>query len=315
MASQQALTKLELSGLRKIASGKVRDLFDVDDKTVLFVATDRTSAYDVVLENGVPGKGVILNLLSAHWFGVLTKAIPDLRTHLVSLSPPAGVLTPEEAELVRHRSMRVRRLEVFPLEAIVRGYIAGSAWNEYRAHGTAHGLQLPAGLRQCDRLPTPLYTPSTKAPAGQHDENISPARAAEIVGERYAARIEELALAVYGAAAAYAAERGIIIADTKFEFGLDKETDEVVLIDEVLTPDSSRFWPADKYEPGRDQESFDKQFIRNWLTREGLKGKEGVSMPDEIRTATSERYQEVFKLLTGKTVEETIKEREASGEA
>ncbi|KAK1833142.1 phosphoribosylaminoimidazolesuccinocarboxamide synthase, variant [Podospora conica] len=206
--------------------------------------------------------------------------------------------------------MQVRRLKVFPLEAIVRGYITGSAWKEYEATGTVHGLPQPAGLRQCEAFPRPIYTPSTKAELGQHDENISPARAAEIVGEGYAKRIEELALRVYEAGAAYARERGIIIADTKFEFGLDEETDEIVLVDEVLTPDSSRFWPAEGYEVGRDQDSFDKQFLRNWLTAGGLKGKEGVEMPEEIAEATGARYRDAFRMLTGRTLEETLAEAE-----
>lgn len=301
----KTVTSVELTSLPKIATGKVRDLFAVDDKTLLFVASDRTSAYDVVMANGVPGKGVILNLATCFWFKLLTSKMPGLKTHFLGTDAPPA-LSEEERLTVRHRSMRVRRLKVFPVEAIVRGYVAGSAWAEYSSHGTVHGLQVPAGLRQCDKLPQPLYTPSTKAEQGDKDVNITPAQAAEIVGEKYAGQIEKLALAVYAAAADHAASRGIIIADTKFEFGLDEETDEVVLIDEVLTPDSSRFWPKDKYEPGRDQESFDKQFIRNWLTANGLKGKEGVVLPDDVVKATRGKYEEVFGMLTGTTVEEAL---------
>ncbi|KLU83477.1 phosphoribosylaminoimidazole-succinocarboxamide synthase [Magnaporthiopsis poae ATCC 64411] len=304
-ATTTAVTSIELTALPKIAKGKVRELFAVDDKTLLFVATDRMSAYDVVLDTGVPDKSIILNLSTVWWFKKLQEKIPGLRTHFVSLEPPAQ-LPAAEAALIRHRSMQVRRLRVFPIEAIVRGYLAGSAWTEYSKKGTVHGLAVPAGLRQCDKLPAPMYTPSTKAEQGQHDENITPAQAAEIVGPKYAGRIEELALAVYSAAADYASERGILIADTKFEFGLDEATDEVVLIDEVLTPDSSRFWPADKYEPGRDQDSFDKQFIRNWLTSSGLKGKQGVAIPDDIARATSDRYRAVFSKLTGQTLGEAL---------
>lgn len=309
MSSPAAITSIQLTSLPKLASGKVRDLYTVSPSTLLFVTTDRISAYDVIMANGVPLKGAILTQISAHWFRALSDLVPNLRTHFLTLAPPAA-LSPDERALVRARSMQVRRLKVFPLEAIVRGYITGSAWKEYEATGTVHGLPQPAGLKQCEAFPKPIYTPSTKAELGQHDENISPARAAEIVGEGYAKRIEELALRVYEAGAAYARERGIIIADTKFEFGLDEETDEIVLVDEVLTPDSSRFWPAEGYEVGRDQDSFDKQFLRNWLTAGGLKGKEGVEMPQEIADATGARYRDAFRLLTGKTLEQTLAEAE-----
>ncbi|KAI1405109.1 phosphoribosylaminoimidazole-succinocarboxamide synthase [Hypoxylon fuscum] len=308
MASDQVLTEIKLTSLPKLAEGKVRDLYDVDDRTLLFVTTDRVSAYDVVMKNGVPHKGALLTLQSAHWFRVLAEKVPGLQTHFLSTAVPAAV-SAAEAPLLRHRSMQVRRLKVFPLEAIVRGYVTGSAWKEYQAHGTVHGAPLPPGLPQCAAIPGgPIYTPSTKAPLGQHDENISRERAAQIVGEQYAARIEELALRVFRAGQEYAAARGIIVADTKFEFGLDEETDEVVLVDEVLTSDSSRMWPKDKYEPGRDQESFDKQFLRNWLTENGLKGKEGVEVPEDVLRATSDRYKEVFQRLTGKTLEEALKD-------
>ncbi|KAK4453401.1 phosphoribosylaminoimidazole-succinocarboxamide synthase [Podospora aff. communis PSN243] len=301
------VTSIELSSLPKLASGKVRDLYEIDDKSLLFVTTDRISAYDVIMSNGVPLKGAILTQISAHWFRVLAERVPGLKTHFLTLAPPAA-LSPADRVLVRGRSMQVRKLKVFPVEAIVRGYITGSAWKEYEAHGTVHGLPQPAGLQQCSPFPHPIYTPSTKAELGQHDENISPAQAAKIVGERYAARIEELALRVYEAGAAYARERGIIIADTKFEFGLDEDTDDVVLIDEVLTPDSSRFWPAHGYEVGRDQDSFDKQFLRNWLTENGLKGKEGVEMPAEIAEATGARYKDAFQRLTGRSLDEALVE-------
>ncbi|KAK3365142.1 putative phosphoribosylaminoimidazole-succinocarboxamide synthase [Lasiosphaeria ovina] len=309
MASQ-VVTKIELSSLPKLASGKVRDLYEIDDKTLLFLTTDRISAFDVIMANGVPWKGAILTQLTAHWFGVLAERIPGLKTHFLTLAPPAG-LSPPETELVRGRSMQVRKLRVFPIEAIVRGYITGSAWSEYQKSGTVHGLPQPAGLQRCSPFPSAIYTPSTKAELGQHDENITPAQAAEIVGERYASRIEALALQVYNAGAAYARERGIIIADTKFEFGLDEETDDIVLIDEVLTPDSSRFWPADEYEVGRDQDSFDKQFLRNWLIKEGLKYKEGVAMPPDVAEATSARYKDAFKRLAGKTLDEALAELDA----
>lgn len=306
MTSQ--VLSIDLKSLPKVASGKVRDLYDLDANTLLFVSSDRTSAYDVVMDNGVPGRGTILTMISAFWFRLLSERVPGLKTHFLTLQPPSSVLTADELALIRGRSMQVRKLKIFPVEAIVRGYLAGSAWAEYSAHGTVHGLPMPAGLRQCEALPTgPIYTPSTKAELGQHDENITPARAAEIIGnEAHAKRIEELAVAIFTAGAAHAKEQGILVADTKFEFGLDEETGEVVLVDECLTPDSSRMWPADKYEVGRDQESFDKQIIRNWLTREGLKGKQGVSLPEEVRQATLDKYKEVFQRLTGQSVEEAL---------
>ncbi|KAI0839593.1 phosphoribosylaminoimidazole-succinocarboxamide synthase [Hypoxylon sp. FL0890] len=307
MSANQVLTDIHLTSLPKLAEGKVRDLYSVDDKTLLFVTTDRISAYDVVMKNGVPDKGSLLTLQSVHWFKVLSEKVSGLKTHFLTTDVPSAV-SPEEAKLIRNRSMQVRKLKVFPLEAIVRGYITGSAWKEYKAHGTVHGTPLPPGLKECDAIPNgPIYTPSTKAPLGQHDENISRAQAASIVGDKYASRIEDLALNIFRAGQAYALERGIIIADTKFEFGLDEETDEVVLVDEVLTSDSSRMWPKDKYEPGRDQESFDKQFLRNWLTEKGLKGKEGVEVPEDVLRATGERYREVFRRLTGKTLEEALR--------
>lgn len=204
--------------------------------------------------------------------------------------------------------MQVRRLKIFPIEAIVRGYITGSAWKEYQRSGTVHKMPIAAGLRESEAFPQgALYTPSTKAEAGQNDENISVSEAAEIVGAKYAQKIEDLAIKLYTVARDYAAKRGIIIADSKFEFGLDEETDEVVLVDEVLTPDSSRFWPADKYEIGREQMSYDKQFLRDWLTSEGLKGKQGVKMPLEIVNKTAEKYREAFEKLTGQKWADAIK--------
>jgi phosphoribosylaminoimidazole-succinocarboxamide synthase len=197
--------------------------------------------------------------------------------------------------------MQVRRLKIFPVEAIVRGYITGSAWKEYQRTQTVHGLPMPAGLQESAPFPQgAIYTPSTKAEAGQNDQNIHPSEAAKIVGEKYAGKIEQLALSLYAAARDYAKERGIIIADTKFEFGLDEETDEVVLVDEVLTPDSSRFWPVEGYNVGREQESFDKQYLRDWLTREGLKGKKGVRMPEDVVEMTARKYREAFEGLTGR---------------
>ncbi|KAG4031231.1 hypothetical protein MFRU_009g00220 [Monilinia fructicola] len=306
--TESALTTLTLDGLPKIAEGKVRNLYEIDEKTLLFVASDRISAYDVIMENGIPSKGSLLTLLSAHWFDVLTKLIPGLKTHFLTLSLPSSISTSQHS-LLRNRSMQVRKLKIFPIEAIVRGYITGSAWKEYQKTSTVHGIQIPAGLQNSQAFPQgAIYTPSTKAEAGQNDENIHPSKAAEIVGEKYAQRIEDLAIKLYTTARDYAAERGIIIADTKFEFGLDEETDEVILVDEVLTPDSSRFWPASQYEVGKEQESYDKQFLRNWLTKEGLKGKQGVSMPEDIKSQTAEKYREAFEKLTGRKWEDALKQ-------
>jgi len=306
--TSSAITSIDLTSLRRLASGKVRDLYEVDDETLLFVTTDRISAYDVIMKNGIPDKGPLLTFLSVHWFRVLSDKVPGLKTHFLSTSLPlSSSISAEDAATIRGRSMHVRKLKVFPVEAIVRGYVTGSAWKEYQAKGTVHGVKLPTGLRECDAIPGgPIYTPSTKAPLGQHDENIHPDEAAKLVGEKYARTIEDLALRVFRAGQEYAGERGIIIADTKFEFALDERTDEVVLVDEVLTSDSSRMWPKDKYEAGRDQESFDKQFLRNWLTKEGLKGKEGVTVPEDIAKATSDKYREVFERLTGQTLEQAL---------
>jgi phosphoribosylaminoimidazole-succinocarboxamide synthase len=217
----------------------------------------------------------------------------------LTLALPPAIPQTEHARL-RNRSMQVRRLKIFPIEAIVRGYITGSAWKEYQRTGTVHKTPIAAGLKESEAFPQgAIYTPSTKAEAGQNDENISISEAAEIVGPKYAQKIEDLAIKLYTTARDYAAERGIIIADSKFEFGLDVETDEVVLVDEVLTPDSSRFWPADTYEIGREQMSYDKQYLRDWLTSEGLRGKQGVNMPEEIVNNTAEKYREACEKLTG----------------
>ncbi|KAF4635122.1 hypothetical protein G7Y89_g2979 [Cudoniella acicularis] len=306
--AEVALTSISLEGLPKLATGKVRELYEVDEKTLLFVATDRISAYDVIMGNGIPFKGLLLTLLSAHWFKLLPTLIPNLRTHFITLTLPSAAPESQKA-LLQNRSMQVQKLKIFPIEVIVRGYITGSAWKEYQRTSTVHSIPMPAGLQNGQPFPQgAIYTPSTKAEAGQNDENISPAQASEIVGEKYAEKIEKLAISLYEAARDYAKERGIIIADTKFEFGLDEETDEVVLVDEVLTPDSSRFWPADKYEVGKEQESFDKQYLRDWLVKEGLKGKEGVSMPEEVVKETTAKYREAFETLTGKKWEDAVRE-------
>lgn len=241
--------------------------------------------------------------MTAFWFEYLTKQIPGLKTHFLSLTVPEVVPENAKAQL-RNRSMVVRKLKTFPIEAIVRGYITGSAWSSYKETGEVNGKKMPEGLQESQEFPQPLFTPSTKAELGQHDENITTEQAAQIVGKKYATRIEELALVVYSVAKEYAKKQGIIIADTKFEFGLDENSDEVVLIDEVLTPDSSRFWSAKTYKIGKSQDSFDKQYLRDWLTTNNLKGKEGIEMPQEVVRRTSSKYMEAFEILTGRTLGE-----------
>ena len=238
----------------------------------------------------------------------LPKEIPGLKTHFLSVADLDSRIPEDALQKIKLRSMRVRRLKVFPIEAIVRGYITGSAWSSYKKTGEVNGKKMPEDLQESQELPEPMYTPSTKAELGQHDENISTEEAAKIVGEKYAQKIEDLSLQIYKVAKEYAKSKGIIIADTKFEFGLDEETDEVVLIDEVLTPDSSRFWPASSYQIGKGQDSFDKQYLRNWLTDNGLKGKEDVSMADDVVKGTQEKYAEAFHMLTGKSLQQTMDE-------
>lgn len=287
----------QLAGLRHLARGKVRDLYEVDADHLLFVASDRLSAFDVVMANGIPGKGRILTQISLFWFELLRDVCPN---HLVTAdvdAMPAAVRA--HADHLRGRSMLVRKLRILPVEAIVRGYLAGSGLKEYRAQGTVCGIPLPPGLEDGSRLPHPLYTPSTKAALGAHDENIHPDQAARILGA-HADRVRELTLAVYQRAAAHAAARGIIIADTKLEFGVDA-VGRVVLADEVLTPDSSRFWPAATWQPGRTQASFDKQFVRDWLEQARFdKNGPGITLPDAVVQGTLARYVEAFRLLTGR---------------
>ncbi|KAL9585551.1 MAG: hypothetical protein Q9212_001459 [Teloschistes hypoglaucus] len=284
-----------------VARGKVRNIYQVDDVTILLVTTDRISAFDSIMSNGIPNKGCLLTLLTAYWSRLLLAAIPGLRTHLITLDLPTEI-PPGLRDQYVNRSMQVQKLKPFKIEAIVRGYITGSAWKSYQADGTVCGIKIDPGLRESEAFPGgPIFTPSTKAELGVHDENIHPEKAKEIVGAKYAARIEELALTCYKYAADYALNRGIIIADTKFEFGLDVATDEVVLMDEILTPDSSRFWLADAHRVGETPPSFDKQYLRDWLTSEGLKHKpsDSVKMPDEVVIKTDEKYCEAFQRITG----------------
>lgn len=274
--------------------GKVRDIYDLGDE-LLFVASDRISAFDFILPDPIPFKGEILTRVSLFWFDLLADVIGN---HLVS----ADVADlPERfqpyAEYLAGRFMIVKKAEMLPVECIVRGYLAGSGLKEYRKSGTVCGIELPSGLVEASKLPAPIYTPSTKAEIGDHDENVSYERTAEIIGEVDATAIRDAALKVYTTAADYAAERGIIIADTKFEFG--KVGGTLILADEVLTPDSSRFWPADGYEPGKSQPSFDKQFVRDWLSAHWDMTGEPPHLPEDIIAATSAKYQQAYELITG----------------
>lgn len=248
---------------------------------------------------GIPSKGALLTQLSAHWFELITKELPTLKTHLITTSLPPAIPAALQTQL-RNRTMQVRKYPILKLESIVRGYITGSAWSEYKKSGTVHGLPMPSGLQESQKLEKPIWTPSTKAEQGAHDENISPPQAAEIVGEDVAKRVEAMSLKIYQLAHDYAQARGILIADTKFEFGFDSGSGEIVLVDEVLTPDSSRFWPAEGYAVGKGQSSYDKQYLRDWLVKEGLKGKDGVSMPEEVARETGRKYREAYFKLTGK---------------
>ena len=289
---------LDLPGIQKVSRGKVREMFGLDDQ-LLMVATDRISAFDVVLPNPIPQKGKVLTQMSGFWFGRLKDLTEN---HLISAHMEDF---PEALQPFRHqlagRSMLVRKCNPLAIECVVRGYLAGSGWKEYRQSGTVCEIPLPSGLRQSDELPTPIFTPSTKATTG-HDENISFERAAEIVGSDLAERVRDLSIAIYNTARAYAQERGIIICDTKFEFGLAGS--DLLLIDEVLTPDSSRFWPADQYEPGKSQPSFDKQFIRDFLeTLSWDKTPPGPELPDAIVEATSQRYLDAYRQLSGEELD------------
>jgi len=293
----EPLLQLELPGIPKLKSGKVREIFDLGD-ALLLVATDRISAFDCVMPNGIPRKGEVLTQLSHFWFARFAGRIPN---HLLAGAddPLPARLQPFAASLAR-RSMIVKKAQPLAIECVVRGYLAGSGWKEYRKSGTVCGIPLPAGLTESAELPAPIFTPATKAETG-HDENISFAQAERIVGPEVAARVRDASLALYTAARDYARQRGIIIADTKFEFGTCN--DLVILIDEVLTPDSSRFWPADAYQPGRGQPSFDKQFVRDYLeTLDWNKTPPAPALPADVVARTTEKSLDAHRRLTGKSL-------------
>ena len=289
------LLQTNFSDLHLHASGKVRDVYSVGDQQLLFVATDRISAFDYILATGIPHKGHVLSQMSLFWFDYLADIVPN---HLLTADVdqyPSSVR--KYADQLRGRSMLVQRADMFPVECVVRGYISGSAWKEYKATGKVSGIQLPQGLKESDAFSEPIFTPSTKATTG-HDENISFDQMCEIVGVETASHLRDLTLRVYKKAAAYARQRGIIIADTKFEFG--RTSKGITLADEVLTPDSSRFWPADKYAPGRPQDSYDKQYVRDYLEQiHWNKQPPAPALPPDVALRTSEKYLEAYFQLTG----------------
>ncbi|MGA7908170.1 MAG: phosphoribosylaminoimidazolesuccinocarboxamide synthase [Candidatus Sulfotelmatobacter sp.] len=293
------LLRTDFPDLQLHASGKVRDVYEVSDDQLLFVATDRISAFDYILATGIPHKGHVLSQISLFWFDYLSDLVPN---HLITADVDRyPEVLRKYAEQLRGRSMLVQRAEMFPVECVVRGYVSGSAWKEYKATGEVCGLKLPAGLRESDALPEPIFTPATKAVSG-HDENISFVQMCDIVGTENASHLRDLALRIYKKAGAYARQRGMIIADTKFEFG--RTAKGITLADEVLTPDSSRFWPADKYAPGRSQESYDKQYVRDYLEEiHWNKQPPAPALPPEVARRTSEKYLEAYTLLTGRKLD------------
>jgi phosphoribosylaminoimidazole-succinocarboxamide synthase len=284
-----------LPALERLHQGKVRDIYRVDDRHMLIVTTDRLSAFDVVLPDPIPGKGQVLTRISNYWFGKTRHIVPN---HLSDFPLERAVPDADERALIADRSMVVRRLKALPVEAVVRGYLIGSGWKDYQRTGQVCGIDLPRGLRMADRLPAPIFTPATKAELGQHDENVSFDTVAAVLGEPLAARVRDTAVALYEFAARHALERGIIIADTKFEFGVD-ESGTLTLIDEALTPDSSRFWPVDTYQPGSSPPSFDKQFVRDYLeTLDWDKTPPAPHLPEDVIRRTSEKYREALRRLT-----------------
>ena len=289
------ILQTNIAGVNKPIRGKVRDIYDLGDKMII-VATDRISAFDVIMTNGIPYKGIVLTQISKFWFDFL-----DIDHHLitddVSKFPAPFCNYPDQ---LTGRSMLVKKVKVLPVECVIRAYITGSGWKEYLADGKVCGQKLPPNLLQCQKLPELIFTPATKAELGQHDENISFERCVEVIGKKAAEFVRDKSMKIFRTGSDYAEKKGIILADTKFEWGTDS-TGKIILIDEVLTPDSSRFWPADKYKPGRDQESFDKQFVRNYLESISFnKSGQGVVLPADIVENTSKKYIEAYEKLTGK---------------
>lgn len=290
------LLETSIKSLKRIHQGKVRDIYDIDANTMLLVSTDRLSAFDVILPTGIANKGAMLTQMANFWFDKLQNVVPN---HLTGITPASVVSDPAEKAQLANRSVVVKKLKALPIEAIVRGYLVGSGWKEYKAKGTVCDIPLPAGLQEASKLPAPLFTPSSKAAVGEHDENISLAQCAELIGADMVEQVAKAAIALYTQAAEYALTRGIIIADTKFEFGLD-ENGVLHVMDEVLTPDSSRFWPAESYVVGKNPPSYDKQYVRDWLEASGWnKTPPAPALPADVASKTSEKYMEAFERLTG----------------
>ena len=292
--SQQTLFEASLNSLPLQYRGKVRDIFGIDDQHMLIVTTDRLSAFDVILPDPIPRKGIVLTAISNFWFQRFNSLVQN---HLTDLSLQDVVTDPDDLKQIEGRSIIVKKLKALPVEAIVRGYIIGSGWKDYQATGAVCGITLPTGLKQAEQLPEPIYTPSTKAELGDHDENINFEKTVDLIGEDLANQIKQVSIEIYQQAASYALNQGIIIADTKFEFGLN-ENDELVLMDEILTPDSSRFWPVDSYRTGISPSSFDKQYVRDYLeTLDWDKTAPGPKLPQTVIDNTALKYQEAYNRL------------------
>jgi len=291
----EALFESKLSGLDRVSQGKVRDIYAVDDQHLLIVTSDRLSAFDVVLPDPIPGKGEVLTQTANFWFARTADIVP---IHLTGIAP-ADIIGAEEAARLGDRAIVVKRLKPLPVEAVVRGYLIGSGWKDYQSTGAVCGIALPQGLQMAAQLPEPIFTPATKAAVGDHDENIDFATMCDLIGTELAEKVRDLSIQIYQHGANYARERGIIIADTKFEFGLDDDG-KLYLIDEVLTPDSSRFWPADQYKVGSSPPSFDKQFVRDYLeTLDWGKTAPGPKLPQDVINKTAEKYRQALTQLTG----------------
>lgn len=298
LVSSTAVLKTECPDLKLVARGKVRDIYEVDATSLLFVATDRLSAFDVVMQNGIPGKGKILTQLTEFWLDRMSKYV---ETHLITSNiDQMPTIVHQYRNQLTGRSMLVKKLDMLEVECIIRGYITGSGWKEYEQSKTVCGIPLPNDLKQCQKLMEPLYTPSSKAEVGDHDENISPEKAAELIGMELNSEMAKVAINIYNDAHSFLLSKNIMIADTKFEFGLNKQTGKLVLADEVLTPDCSRFWPLLEYEVGRDQNSYDKQIVRNFLESINFDKKTSVALPQTVIDATMKKYIEVFVKITGK---------------
>lgn len=296
----KALYESSLTSLPLLGRGKVRENYAVGADRILMIASDRLSAFDVIMGEPIPGKGALLTKMALFWFDKLQGIVPN---HLTGEDPLSAVPTEAERAQIRDRAMLVKRLKPLPIEAVVRGYLAGSGWAEYQASGSVCGVALPAGLRNADKLPAPIFTPATKAEMGDHDENISFEQAADIIGADLAARVRDISIQLYQRAADFALTKGIIIADTKFEFGLDADG-TLTLMDEVLTPDSSRYWPVESYAPGSNPPSYDKQFVRDWLEAVRIDGKPwgkkapAPALPPEVILKTVQKYEEALQRLT-----------------